>query len=152
MDQVWGVMVGSVNHVFDAFYFVGSLHSLILEYVLLALLVGVFAYHIYKVSHDESLWRDVRKWASSSIGAVFLVMLCLYIAPSVFSDENTMWRYVIIRVVGICIGVVGISGALLFLDSVTKGDWLGQVEKTDYGPVIVISSMILALAIIIVYA
>ena len=152
MESMWGIIVGAVNHVFEFFYFVGSMYSWILEYVLIFGLVAAFLYHIFSIRKDESLWRDMAKWLSSSIGAIFLVLICLYISPSVFEDDNTMWRYIIIRITGICIGVVGISGALLFLDSVTRGDWLGQIEKTEYGPVIVLSAMILALSFIIVYA
>jgi hypothetical protein len=123
----------------------------ILTYVIAVGLALLLTYHIWKLRSDP-IWDDLVRWVQSSIGAVLLVIIATYLLTYLFpeSDPYGGIRYVLIKVVSICVGIVGITGGILFVDSVTKGDWLSQVETVPYGPVALLVAFILAIAWIIV--
>jgi len=120
------------------------------------LLLGIFGYyaakHLAAVRHEPGLYHDVKRWAGSSLLGALVILACLTISPAVLGDDPLMlWRYIILRTTAFAFGVIALVGGLLFVDSVTPGDWLEKVENTAYGPVILLSVVTIAIAIIIAY-
>jgi len=139
--------------IIDTVYFYSTYWYEVFPFVFWFIMGVAFVWLIRDLYANIPLWESLRRWVASSIGAIIIISLCLYISPYFFPDDRLiLWRFIIVRLVGVCIGIVAVVGALLFIDSVTPGNWLDKVEKSPYGAVVILAAAILALALIIVYA
>jgi hypothetical protein len=80
-----------------------------------------------------------------------LILGAAYLYWQVTGRYEDIASYLLIRFMGICLGVMCLTGAIIFIDAITPGDWLGNIEHSALGPEIVTAALILALALIIIW-
>jgi len=80
-----------------------------------------------------------------------LILGAAYLYWQVTGRYEDIASYLLIRFMGICLGVMCLTGAIIFIDAITPGDWLGGIEHSALGPEIVTAALILALALIIIW-
>lgn len=125
---------------------------LVFLHLVVAVAILIFFGRHLRVLRADPSWVDVKRWGGSSLPAFAVILICLALSPVVLgSDPLMLWRYLVLRLVAFAFGIVALAGGLLFVDSVTKGDWLAEVGNAEYGPVILLTAIVLALAIIIAW-
>jgi len=149
VSDTWTIMEG----IFDLLTRMVSLGGvLVILHVVVALGILIYFFRHLRVLRQEILWDDIKRWGGSSLPALSIVLICLAISPIVLGEDPYMlWRYLVLRITAFSFGIVALSAGLLFVDSVTTGDWLSKVEGTEYGPVILLTAILLGVAVIIAW-
>jgi len=91
------------------------------------------------------------EWCWNSALILILILGAAYLYWQVTGRYDDIASYLLIRFMGICLGVMCLTGAVIFIDAITPGDWLGSIEHSAFGPEIVTAALILALALIIIW-
>jgi hypothetical protein len=94
--------------------------------------------------------REIRQWLiASTIGGLGVVGLLLS-SPLVLPDDPTaLLRYVIIRVIAVLIGLIALSGGMLFVDFITPDDWMDGIGKDHTASAILMSAVVLVIGAIL---
>jgi hypothetical protein len=91
------------------------------------------------------------EWCWNSAFILMLILGAAYLYWQITGRYEDIASYLLIRFMGICLGVMCLTGAIIFIDAITPGDWLGNIEHSALGPEIVTAALILALALIIIW-
>ncbi|MGO9567270.1 MAG: DUF350 domain-containing protein [Desulfomonilaceae bacterium] len=94
--------------------------------------------------------REIRQWLiASTIGSLGVVGLLLG-SPVVLPDDPTaLLRYVIIRLIAVLIGLIALSGGMLFVDFITPDDWMDGIGKDHTASAILMSAVVLVIGAIL---
>jgi hypothetical protein len=94
--------------------------------------------------------KEMKQWLiASTIGGVGVVGLLLS-SPLVMPDDPTaLLRYVVIRAIAVLIGLVALSGGMLFVDFITPDDWMDGIGKDHMASAILMSAVVLVIGAIL---
>ena len=96
-------------------------------------------------SFDEKTQTE-RFLIASAIG--MLIILAFIIAAPFFFPGGDKWALVwklIMNVPMTIVGIICITGSILFVDFVSRRAWLNQIEETTYGPTAIYIAIILVI-------
>ena len=96
------------------------------------------------------MFTEFKQWAIVSIFASMAVaglLVCSnWITPH---DPLSLLRYVIIRLTAVLIGMITLSGGMLFVDFITPDDWMAGIGKDPTSSAIVMSAVVLVIGAIL---
>jgi drug/metabolite transporter (DMT)-like permease len=96
------------------------------------------------------MFGEFKKWAVASVlasTAVAGLLGCSHWAMP--QDPTGLIRYVVIRLTAVLIGMITLSGGMLFIDFITPDDWMDGIGKDPTSSAIVMSAVILTIGAIL---
>jgi hypothetical protein len=94
--------------------------------------------------------REIRQWLiASTFGGLGVVGLLLGSTLVLPDDPTALLRYVIIRVIAVLIGLIALSGGMLFVDFITPDDWMDGIGKDHVASAILMSAVVLVIGAIL---
>lgn len=96
------------------------------------------------------MFREFRQWLiASAIGCTGIASL-LWFSPRIIPDDpDALFRYVLIRVTAVLIGMVSLSGGMLFVNFITPDDWMEGIGKNQMASAILMSAVVLVIGAIL---
>jgi hypothetical protein len=74
----------------------------------------------------------------------------LWFSPTIIPDDpDALFRYVLIRVTAVLIGMISLSGGMLFVNFITPGDWMEGIGKNQMASAILMSAVVLVIGAIL---
>lgn len=120
------------------------------------LLLAVFIWSILRTRRDPALWAQVKAWAQSSIGALIIITIFLYISPILMpnSDSFGLYRSMLLRSTSFLGGMLLVTASILFVSRTLfpEGGLFRQIMSTQYGATAVLCSIILGLIYLATYS
>jgi hypothetical protein len=94
--------------------------------------------------------RELKQWLiASSIGGAGLLGL-LGAGPWVMPDDpDALLRYTVLRIAAVLIGLIALSGGMLFINFITPDDWMDGIGKDQIASAILMSAVVLVLGAIL---
>jgi len=122
----------------------------------LLLMLGVFIWTLLKTRKNPALWIQVKAWAQSSVGALILITIFLYISPILMpeSDSFGLYRSMLLRSTSFLGGMILVTGSILFVSRTLfpEGGLFKQIMDTTYGSTIILSVIIASLCYLMTYS
>jgi hypothetical protein len=96
------------------------------------------------------MFREFRQWLiASTVGCTGVASL-LWCSPWIIPDDpNVLARYVLIRVTAVLIGLISLSGGMLFVNFITPDDWMDGIGKNQMASAILMSAVVLVIGAIL---
>jgi hypothetical protein len=96
------------------------------------------------------MFREFRQWfIASTLGCAGIAGL-LWFSPGIIpGDPNALARYVLIRVTAVLIGMISLSGGMLFVNFITPDDWMEGIGKDQMASAILMSAVVLVIGAIL---
>lgn len=96
------------------------------------------------------MFKELRHWLiASSIGCTSISGL-LWVSQWIMADDPyALVRYVLIRVTAVLIGLIALSGGMLFVNFITPDDWMEGIGKNHLASAILMSAVVLVLGAIL---
>jgi hypothetical protein len=96
------------------------------------------------------MYNEFRKWAIASVLASIAVAGLLSCSNWVMPhDPSALLRYVVIRLTAVLIGMITLSGGMLFMDFITPDDWMAGIGKDPTSSAVVMSAVVLVIGAIL---
>jgi hypothetical protein len=96
------------------------------------------------------MFREFKHWVIASVmasTAVAALLACSnWIMPH---DPLALLRYVVIRLTAVLIGMITLSGGMIFVDFMTPDDWMAGIGKDPTSSAIVMSAVVLVIGAIL---
>ncbi|MBI5248427.1 MAG: hypothetical protein HY912_02935 [Desulfomonile tiedjei] len=96
------------------------------------------------------MFSEIKQWAVASMlasTAVAGLLACSnWIMPH---DPLSLLRYVVIRLTAVLIGLITLTGGMLFVDFITPDDWMDGIGKDPTSSAIVMSAVVLVIGAIL---
>ncbi len=93
---------------------------------------------------------EMRQWLIAStvggLGVLGLLMASPLVLPY---DPTALLRYVVIRVIAVLIGLIALTGGMLFVDFITPDDWMDGLGKDHTASAILMSAVVLVIGAIL---
>ncbi len=94
--------------------------------------------------------REIKQWIIASTAGVLGIAALLFVSPWVLPDDPAaLLRYVIIRVIAVLIGMIALTGGMLFVDFITPDDWMDGIGKDHTASAILMSAVVLVIGAIL---
>ena len=96
------------------------------------------------------MFREFKHWAIASVLAVASVTSLLACSEWVMPhDPLALLRYVVIRLTAVLIGLITLSGGMLFVNFITPDDWMDGIGKDPTSSAILMSAVVLVIGAIL---
>lgn len=126
------------------------------QITILLLLLAVFIWTILRTRKNRDLWEQVKAWAQSSIGALIIITVFLYISPILMPDSDSfgLYRSMLLRTTSFLGGMVLVTASILFVSRTLfpDGGLFKQIMSTEYGSTIILSVIIASLCYLMTYS
>ena len=144
-------------NILDIIWFYGSkLLDSAGQLTILLLFLVVFIWTLYRTRDDTALWNQLKAWVQSSIGALILITIFLYISPILMpeSDSFGLYRSMLLRTTSFLGGMLLVTASILFVSRTLfpDGGLFKQIMGVPYGPTIILSVIIISLAYLMTYS
>jgi hypothetical protein len=126
------------------------------QITILLLLLAVFIWTILRTRKNRDLWEQVKAWSQSSIGALIIIVVFLYISPILMPDSDSfgLYRSMLLRTTSFLGGMVLVTASILFVSRTLfpDGGLFKQIMSTTYGSTIILSVIIASLCYLMTYS
>lgn len=96
--------------------------------------------------------KNAGLWLAISIAAVAAWVFSIKMMPALLPDDpNIMWRALIVKSTNTLLGVIALTGTLLFVNAVTKDDWLAKIYENAIACAVVVGVILYCAAWIFTY-
>ncbi|MGB6065221.1 MAG: DUF350 domain-containing protein [Desulfomonilaceae bacterium] len=94
--------------------------------------------------------REIKQWIIASTAGGLGIAALLLVSPWVLPDDPTaLLRYVIIRAIAVLMGMIALTGGMLFVDFITPDDWMDGIGKDHTASAILMSAVVLVIGAIL---
>jgi hypothetical protein len=93
---------------------------------------------------------EFKQWLiASAIGCVGIFGLLWCSSWIIPDDPSALLRYVFIRLTAVLIGLISLSGGMLFVNFITPDDWMDGIGKNQMASAILMSAVVLVIGAIL---
>ncbi len=94
--------------------------------------------------------REFKQWLiASAVGCTGIATLLGFSPWIIPEDPNALARYALIRVTAVLIGLISLSGGMLFVNFITPDDWMDGIGKNQMASAILMSAVVLVIGAIL---
>ncbi|HMK35314.1 MAG TPA: DUF350 domain-containing protein [Desulfomonilaceae bacterium] len=96
------------------------------------------------------MFREFKQWLIASTVGCTAIAGVLWFSPWITpEDPSSLLRYVMIRVTAVLIGLISLSGGMLFVNFITPDDWMDEIGKDQVASAILMSAVVLVIGAIL---
>jgi len=105
------------------------------------------------MTQTNQLKQLLRSWLLGSLFCGGVILILLVVSPFVMpvTDSWGLYRYFVNRVAAAAWGIMAITGAVLFFDYVTPGNWFEKIEEGNVACAIVTVGVIVTVGLVLCY-
>ncbi|AFM25975.1 DUF350 domain-containing protein [Desulfomonile tiedjei] len=94
--------------------------------------------------------NEFKQWAIASVLSALAVSGLLWSGAWVMpEDPSGLLRYTLIRLTAVLIGMITLTGGMLFVDFITPDDWMEGIGKDPTSSAILMSAVVLVIGAIL---
>jgi hypothetical protein len=94
--------------------------------------------------------REFKQWLIASTAGCAAIIGLLWSSPWIIPDDpNALARYMLIRVTAVLIGLISLSGGMLFVNFITPDDWMDGIGKDQMASAVLMSAVVLVIGAIL---